>query len=425
MNLNQELIGVIGLGYVGLPLAMQFSKKYHVIGFDRNNRRIEELSEGIDKTGEYLMDEHDPNSMPVFTSDIDLLESCTTYIVAVPTPIDDNQDPDLGLLKSATSLVAQKLSKGDLIIFESTVYPGCTEEICVPILENESGLVFNKDFYVGYSPERINPGDRDHDLTSIVKITSGSDRQSAERVDDLYNSIIEAGTYKASSIKVAEAAKVIENTQRDVNIALINELAKIFHELNIDTSEVLNAASTKWNFSPFYPGLVGGHCIGVDPYYLTFKSKKLGIDPKVVLAGRITNDGMGKYVADKVIELMESKGINIQTSKILIFGFSFKPNISDIRNTGVFNVYSRLIESRCSTVDIFDPNVDPAEVLELYDINITKDLRKGVYDAIIIAVPHRIFLENDSEYFRSFGKKNSVIYDLSGILPLSESDGRL
>jgi len=420
-----ETIGVIGLGYVGLPLAVAFSKHHTVIGFDLNLQRIEELNRGFDKTGEVSMEGSKPNENIFFTSDIKELKECSVYIIAVPTPIDSSKNPDLNLLKSASKLTGSILNKTDLVIYESTVYPGCTEEICVPILQETSGLEYNRDFFVGYSPERINPGDSEHNLTSILKITSGSTTHTSERVDNLYKTIIKVGTHKVSSIKVAEAAKVIENTQRDVNIALINELAQIFYKLDLDTSEVLEAASTKWNFLSFHPGLVGGHCIGVDPYYLTYKSKELGIDPQIVLAGRRTNDGMGSYVADRVKELITNKGMGVETSKVLICGFSFKPNISDIRNTGVFNVYNALKNHNFSRVDIYDPNVDSNEVANLYDFEMTIKPNKDYYDAILIAVSHNIFLEKDIHFFKSFCKKQSVIYDLNSIFPIDQTDGRL
>ena len=417
-------ICLIGLGYVGLPLAVEFGKKRQVIGFDVNQKRINELKKGVDLTLEISKQELNEASHLSFTTQSSDIEDCEIYIVTVPTPIDENNKPDLLPLKKSCETIGRNLKKKDIVIFESTVYPGATEEICVPILEEKSKLKFNQDIFCGYSPERINPGDKEHRLTSIKKITSGSTKEIAVQVDQLYKEIITAGTHCASSIKVAEAAKVIENTQRDVNIALINELALIFNKLGVDTESVLEAAGTKWNFLPFKPGLVGGHCIGVDPYYLTQKAIDIGYNPEMILAGRKINDNMGFYVVDQVVDLMIKKNISIDNSQILIMGLTFKENCPDIRNTRVVDLITAFKGFNCS-VDVFDPWVDKVESFEEYGVKPINAPINGKYDAIILAVAHDEFKAFSAEKIRAFGKDDNVIYDIKYLLKVNETDGRL
>ena len=417
-------IALIGLGYVGLPLAVEFGKKREVIGFDINQNRIDELKKGVDKTLETDKEELESAVYLSFTSSIDDIKDCGIFIVTVPTPIDEFKRPNLGPLEQASELIAKVLKKGDIVIYESTVYPGATEEVCAPILEQQSGLKFNKDFYCGYSPERINPGDKEHRIANIKKVTSGSTPEIATEVDELYQEIIIAGTHKASSIKVAEAAKVIENTQRDVNIALINELALIFHKLNIDTESVLEAAATKWNFLPFRPGLVGGHCIGVDPYYLTHKAIEVGYNPEMILAGRRLNDSMGVYIADQVCKLMTKKRIHVVDSNILIMGLTFKENCPDLRNTRVIDLVREFQSFNCN-IDVYDPWVDKDEAVHEYDIKLVDQPAKGKYSAILLAVAHDEFKEMSLEQIIAYGRGNHVLYDIKYLFKADESDGRL
>ena len=424
MKAKDTRIAVIGLGYVGLPLAVEFGKKYLTIGFDVNRSRINALISGNDSTLEVDTAALESATHLSYTTDVDKLKTCNVYIVTVPTPIDDNKHPDLSPLEKASETVGKVLSKDDIVIYESTVYPGATEEVCVPILERHSGLTFNKNFYCGYSPERINPGDKEHRITTIKKVTSGSTLEIADKVDALYRSIITAGTYKASSIKVAEAAKVIENTQRDINIALINELALIFRRLDINTEEVLKAAGTKWNFLPFKPGLVGGHCIGVDPYYLTHKAMEVGYYPEIILAGRKLNDSMGKYVANEIINLMTKKRIQVVDSNILVMGLTFKENCPDIRNTRVVDVVQELSGFNCN-IDVYDPWIDKEESIRDFGITPIEQPEPGKYDAVIIAVAHHKFKSMGITAIHALGKKNHVIYDIKYILPSEKVDGRL
>jgi UDP-N-acetyl-D-galactosamine dehydrogenase len=417
-------IAVIGLGYVGLPLAVEFGKRYLTTGFDVNLSRITALSSGNDTTLEVDKAALDSATHLSYTTDVDKLKTCNIYIVTVPTPIDIYKRPDLSPLKKASETVGKVLSKDDIVIYESTVYPGATEEVCVPILEKYSGLIFNKNFYCGYSPERINPGDKEHRVTTIKKVTSGSTPEIADKVDALYRSIITAGTHKASSIKVAEAAKVIENTQRDINIALINELALIFRKLDIDTEEVLKAAGSKWNFLPFRPGLVGGHCIGVDPYYLTHKAMEVGYYPEIILAGRRLNDSMSKYVANEIINLMTKKRIQVVDSNILVMGLTFKEDCPDIRNTRVVDVVQELSGFHCN-IDVYDPWIDKEESIREFGISPIEQPEPGKYDAVIIAVAHHQFKSMDITAMRALGKKNHVLYDIKYILPSENVDGRL
>ena len=423
MNNKKVKIGVVGLGYVGLPLAIEFANKFKTIGFDIDSQRIKELQQGKDKTLEATVEELASTSL-TYTDTIEGLKTCTVYIVTVPTPIDSYKRPDLRPLINASSMLASVLKKNDVVIYESTVYPGATEDDCVPVLEKESGLTFNKDFFVGYSPERINPGDKKHRLIDIKKVTSGSTQATATFVDDLYQSIIVAGTHKASSIKVAEASKVIENTQRDLNISLINELALIFNRLNIDTQEVLDAAATKWNFLPYTPGLVGGHCIGVDPYYLTHKAQQVGYHPEVILAGRRVNDGMGRYIADSVMRLMSKKRIHIVDSNILILGIAFKENCPDLRNTRVVDLIKGLQHHNAS-IDIYDPWVNKDEVKNTYQLDVIGHFEKGKYHAIVLAVAHDEFLQLGAEGIHAFGANKHVLYDIKSVLPIGEVDARL
>jgi UDP-N-acetyl-D-glucosamine/UDP-N-acetyl-D-galactosamine dehydrogenase len=413
-------IGVIGLGYVGLPLAVEFGKKLPVIGFDINEERISELKKGHDRTREVEEDELRNSTHLRFTVDINELKEVNYFIVTVPTPVDEFKTPDLRPLQSASRTVGKVLKKNDIVIYESTVYPGCTEEICVPVLEKESGLKFNVDFFCGYSPERINPGDKVHRVTTIKKITSGSTPEVADKVDELYKQIITAGTHKASSIKIAEAAKVIENSQRDINIAFVNELALIFERIGIDTHEVLEAAGTKWNFLPFKPGLVGGHCIGVDPYYLTYKADSLGYHPQVILSGRRINDNMGLYIANSVIKLMAQNDLPINNGKVLILGITFKENCPDIRNSKVVDVI-RELKSFGTAVDIYDPQADAAEFCHEYGLSLIPRLEKK-YHAIILAVSHDEFATLD---IKGLQEPNAVVYDVKGFLDKSLITARL
>jgi UDP-N-acetyl-D-galactosamine dehydrogenase len=423
-NLKNLKVGVVGLGYVGLPLAVEFGKRFRTVGFDINQHRVDELRAGRDSTLEVDVDELAGAAKLTCTSKLDDLRKCGVFIITVPTPIDEYKRPDLTPLQRSSESVGKVLKKGDVVVYESTVYPGCTEEVCVPILEKLSGLKFNRDFYVGYSPERINPGDKQHRLTTIVKITSGSTPEAAEFVDQLYGSIVNAGTHRASSIRVAEAAKVIENTQRDVNIALINELALIFSRLGIDTEEVLQAAGSKWNFLPFRPGLVGGHCIGVDPYYLTHKAQAVGYHPEMILAGRRINDNMGLYVAQQVTQLMIRNRIQVCDSRILVMGLTFKENCPDVRNTKIVDVV-RELQKFGAKVEVHDPWVDPDEAEHEYDIRPVRRLRRGKYDAVVMGVAHDQFRELGVEGVRALAKERHVLYDIKYVFKASEVDGRL
>ncbi|MBI5450754.1 MAG: Vi polysaccharide biosynthesis UDP-N-acetylglucosamine C-6 dehydrogenase TviB [Gammaproteobacteria bacterium] len=417
-------IGVIGLGYVGLPLAVEFSHHYPTTGFDIHSARIDELKKGHDHTLEVSDAELQAATRISYSSALDDLKACNVYIVTVPTPIDDYKRPDLTPLQKASTTLGKVITQGDVVIFESTVYPGATEEVCVPIIEQVSGLVYNRDFFAGYSPERINPGDKQHRFTTIKKVTSGSTPEVAQFVDRLYGSVVTAGTHCASSIRVAEAAKVIENTQRDLNIALINELALIFDCLGIDTLEVLEAAGTKWNFLPFRPGLVGGHCIGVDPYYLTHKAQQVGYHPEVILAGRRINDGMGSHVASRVIKLMSKKGITPGRSKVLVLGLTFKENCPDVRNTRVVDIVAELAEYGV-TVDVHDPWADAGEVREEYGLQLVAEPKTGSYDGIILAVAHEQFRTLGATGIRRLGREPSVIFDVKGMLERDQIDDRL
>lgn len=424
MDLERAKLAIIGLGYVGLPLAVEFGKKLTTIGFDIHAKRIQELQQGRDHTLEVDADELKQASCLRYTTDIAELAQANVFIVTVPTPINTHKQPDLTPLIKASETIGKVLKQGDVVIYESTVYPGATEEDCVPVLERVSGLTFNKDFYVGYSPERINPGDKEHRVTNIMKVTSGSTPETADFVDELYNSIITAGTHKASSIKVAEAAKVIENTQRDVNIALINELAMIFSEMGIDTEAVLQAAGTKWNFLPFRPGLVGGHCIGVDPYYLTHKAQSIGFHPEMILAGRRINDGMSRFVGSELVKAMLKRGIAVKDAKILVLGLTFKENCPDIRNTKVVDVLKELAEFGAQ-VDVYDPWVNADEAKHEYDVTMTAEPKSGDYDAIVVAVGHNQFKKMGSQGIRTLGKPTHVLYDLKYLLAADETDLRL
>ncbi|MGA4604107.1 Vi polysaccharide biosynthesis UDP-N-acetylglucosamine C-6 dehydrogenase TviB [Pseudoalteromonas maricaloris] len=417
-------IGIIGLGYVGLPLAAEFGKYFDVVGFDINKRRIEQLRDGFDATLEVNKTQLTEAAKLSYSCDENDLTSCNIFIVTVPTPIDDTHAPDLNPLRKASELVARHISSNDIVIFESTVYPGATEEVCIPIIEKNSGLKFNQDFFAGYSPERINPGDKVNTLTKITKITSGSTPEVADFIDEMYRSIITVGTHKASSIKVAEAAKVIENTQRDLNIAVINEFAKIFNRLNIDTEEVLNAAGTKWNFLKFKPGLVGGHCISVDPYYLTFKAEEVGYRPEVILAGRRINDGMGEYVATQLVKKLSSRKIHIDEAKVLILGFTFKGDCPDVRNTKIIDVVRELQDFNMS-VDVYDGWASTEEVEKEYGIQLVNQIQHGQYDGIILAVDHSEFKEWGVEKIRAFGKEDHVLYDVKHVLNPQDADIRL
>ncbi|NNH38976.1 Vi polysaccharide biosynthesis UDP-N-acetylglucosamine C-6 dehydrogenase TviB [Acinetobacter sp. ANC 5380] len=424
LQLSELKIAIIGLGYVGLPLAVEFGKKVPVVGFDIHQKRIDELTRGQDHTLEVSSEELKQSTHLSYTTSLDDLKSCNFFIVTVPTPIDQYKQPDLTPLVKASHSIGNVLKKGDIVVYESTVYPGATEEVCIPELEKVSGLTFNQDFYAGYSPERINPGDKLHRVTNILKITSGSTPEVADFVDEVYNLIIEAGTHKAATIKVAEAAKVIENTQRDVNIALINELALIFNKMGIDTEAVLEAAGTKWNFLPFRPGLVGGHCIGVDPYYLTHKAQAIGYNPEIILAGRRLNDGMGAYVVTQLVKAMLKKRIQVEDAKVLILGLSFKENCPDIRNTRIIDIVNELKEYHVN-VDVYDPWVDAAEAEHEYGISPVQSLEKAAYDAVILAVAHEQFKDMGAEAIRALGKPEHVLYDLKYVLSQAESDLRL
>jgi len=422
MNINNK-IGVIGLGYVGLPLAVEFGKVYATVGFDINEKRIDELKKGIDLTLEVEPEEMQASVHLTFSGSLNDLSGCNFYIVTVPTPVDKHNVPDLSPLRKASTMLGKILKRNDIVVYESTVYPGATEEVCVPILEKESGLIFNRDFFCGYSPERINPGDKKNKLTTIRKITSGSNAEVAEKIDNIYGSIIKAGTYKASSIKVAEAAKVIENAQRDINIAFVNELSKIFNKLNIDTIEVLEAAETKWNFLPFRPGLVGGHCIGVDPYYLAQKAQEVGYHPEIILAGRRINDGMGEYVANEIVRLHIKEDKKIANSKVLILGITFKENVPDIRNSKIVDIYTGL-KNFYFQVDICDPHASSEEVKHEYNVELKdfKQINFSEYSCIVLAVAHNDFKGID---IASIKKAGCIIYDVKSILPKNLTNGRL
>ena len=423
-DINKLRIGIVGLGYVGLPLAVEFGKKYPTVGFDIKADRIAELESGTDSTLECSSEELAEAMQLTYTSNAADLEDCNFYIVTVPTPIGDGNRPLLTPLKSASKILGRVIAKGDIVVYESTVYPGATEEFCVPFLEKESGLTMNEDFFVGYSPERINPGDKEHRLPSILKVTSGSTEESADFIDSVYASIITAGTHKASCIKVAEAAKVIENTQRDVNIALVNELAMIFDRVGIDTEEVLEAAGTKWNFLPFRPGLVGGHCIGVDPYYLTYKAQQLGYHPQMILAGRRINDNMSLYVASQVVKRMLKKSIQPSNARVLVLGLAFKENCPDVRNTKVVDIVNELSLYGAS-VDVHDPWCDVEEAKQEYALDLVAAPEKGAYDVVIIAVAHDEFKALGADGIRAFGKDTSVLYDIKYVLPPDQVDDRL
>lgn len=424
LKLQDAKIAIIGLGYVGLPLAVEFGKKFPTVGFDINQGRIDELRGGRDSTLEVSPQELLESAQLSYSCDKNDLAECNTFIVTVPTPIDDHKQPDLTPLKKASEMLGSVVKKGDVIIYESTVYPGATEEDCIPVVEHVSGLEFNKDFYAGYSPERINPGDKEHRVTTILKVTSGSTPEVAEFVDELYRSVITAGTHKASSIKVAEAAKVIENTQRDVNIALINELSVIFNKLDIDTLEVLEAAGTKWNFLPFRPGLVGGHCIGVDPYYLTHKAQTVGYHPEMILAGRRLNDGMGKHVVAQLVKAMLQKRIHVQGAKVLVMGFTFKENCPDVRNTKVVDIVHELQDYNVN-VDVVDPWCNSDEAMHEYGVVVSNRPTHENYDAIILAVGHNEFKQMGVEAIRALANDTHVLYDLKYVLDKNDVDMRL
>lgn len=424
MFANEPTLCVIGLGYVGLPLAAEFGKHLNTIGFDINPRRIEQLRDGLDHTRELNSDELAAAHRLSFTSDEDEIRSCDVYIITVPTPINDSKQPDLTPLERASELLGRVIDKNAVVVFESTVFPGCTEDICIPIIEQGSGLVYNRDFFAGYSPERINPGDKEHRVHNIVKVTSGSTPEAAEYLDSLYRRIVTAGTYKASSIKVAEAAKVIENTQRDLNIALVNELAVIFSRMGIDTLEVLEAAGTKWNFLPFRPGLVGGHCISVDPYYLTHKAQQLGYNPEIILAGRRINDSMGGFIASSVIKLMARHKIHLVGANILVMGLAFKENCPDLRNTRVVDII-RELETYHACVHVYDPWVDPNAAQEEYGMTMVNPPDASQYDAIILCVGHNQFKDMGAEAIRALGKPHHVLFDVKHVLPKHLVDARL
>lgn len=424
ININDIKIAVIGLGYVGLPLAVEFGKHRSVVGFDINSERISALTAGTDHTLEVSDEELAQATHLSYSSDIQTLRDCNFFIVTVPTPIDDYKQPDLTPLIKASEAIGSLLKKDDIVVYESTVYPGATEEVCIPVLEQVSGLTFNQDFYAGYSPERINPGDKEHRVTNILKVTAGSTPEVADLVDEVYNLIITAGTHKASSIKVAEAAKVIENTQRDVNIALINELAVIFNKMGIDTQAVLEAAGTKWNFLPFRPGLVGGHCIGVDPYYLTHKAQAIGYNPEIILAGRRLNDSMGEYVVTQLVKTMIKKRIQVEGAKVLILGLSFKENCPDVRNTKVIDIVHELEEYNIE-VDVYDPWVDASEAEHEYGIAPISKPSNNQYDGIILAVAHKEFAQMGVSAIRDLGRDNHVLYDLKYLFAKDDTDIRL
>lgn len=423
-TINDLKIGVIGLGYVGLPLAVEFGKKYSTIGFDINSKRVDDLKAGEDFTLEVSKEELAESPHIQYSCNVEDLASCNFYIVTVPTPIDEHKQPDLTPLIKASQMLGKVVTKGDVIVYESTVYPGATEEACLPEVEKVSGLTFNTDFYAGYSPERINPGDKEHRVTNILKVTSGSTDEIAEFIDSVYASIITAGTYKASSIKVAEAAKVIENTQRDLNIALVNELAVIFNKLGIDTEEVLKAAGTKWNFLPFRPGLVGGHCIGVDPYYLTHKAQANGYNPEVILAGRRINDGMGQYVVSQLTKAMIKKRIQVHGANVLVLGLTFKENCPDVRNTKVVDILSELADYDINA-HVYDPWVNPEEAMHEYGVELIEQPKKNTYDAVIFAVAHNEFKVMSTSEIKSLMKSEHIIYDLKYMVDQEVSDLRL
>ena len=424
MKFDDLKIAVIGLGYVGLPLAVEFGKKFSTVGFDINRKRVDELRSGNDFTLEVNSEDLGRATHLIYTTEIEAIKDCNFYIVTVPTPIDDSNAPDLKPLESASKSVGKVIKNGDIVVYESTVYPGATEEVCIPIIEKESGLNFNQDFFAGYSPERINPGDKVNTLTKITKITSGSTPEVAELVDKVYQSIISAGTYRAESMKVAEAAKVIENTQRDLNIAIVNEFAKIFNILGIDTEAVLNAAGSKWNFLKFKPGLVGGHCISVDPYYLTHKAQEVGYRPEVILAGRRINDGMGQYVATQMVKKLASKKIHIDEAKVLVMGFTFKGDCPDVRNTKIIDIIHEL-KSFNINVDVCDNWANRNEVKEHYNIELIDTLKQSYYDGLIIAVDHSEYKELGIDYIRSLLKNNHIIYDVKHVFNQSDTDIRL
>ena len=424
VNLANTRIGIIGLGYVGLPLALEFGKHFQTVGYDINKHRVDELLSGKDTTLEVTGEELTGSKFLSLTAALESLADCNVYIITVPTPIDASKNPDLTPLISSSQAVGTFIQKGNIVIYESTVYPGATEEVCVPALEKSSGLKFNEDFYVGYSPERVSPGDKSRPVTQITKITSGSTEATADFIDKLYQTVIKVGTHKASSLKVAEAAKVVENVQRDVNIALVNELCLIFSKLNIDTLDVLEAAETKWNFLPFRPGLVGGHCIGVDPYYLVHKAQNTGFEPMIIPASRYTNEYMATHVATQVVQLMAKKRINVVDSNILIMGLAFKENCPDLRNTKVVDIVNEL-KPYNANIDVYDPWVDQEDAFNKYELNLTSVLQSNYYDAVILAVPHKEFVELGSKGIRSFCKTNAVIYDVKYMLPGDKVDGRL
>lgn len=424
MLLSEIKLAIVGLGYVGLPLAVEFGKQRPVVGFDINQKRIASLRQGVDATLETTSEELAAASLLRYSDDLDDLRACNCYIVTVPTPIDNHKRPDLTPLIKASETVGKVLKPGDVVIYESTVYPGCTEEDCVPVLERFSGLKFNQDFFAGYSPERINPGDKEHRVTMIKKVTSGSTPEVANLVDALYKQIIVVGTHRAESIRVAEAAKVIENTQRDLNIALINELAIIFNKMGIDTESVLRAAGSKWNFLPFRPGLVGGHCIGVDPYYLTHKAQSIGYHPEIILAGRRLNDGMGPYVVAQLVKAMLKRRIQVDAARVLVLGLTFKENCPDLRNTRIVDIVAELKEFNCQ-VDVYDPWVNPEEAMHEYGLQVLSEPSEGSYDAVIIAVGHQQFRALGGAGIRKFGKPAHVLYDLKYVLSREESDLRL
>lgn len=424
MKLEDARIAVLGLGYVGLPLAVAFGGKHPTVGFDIDESRIDELRRGEDRTLEVDPEELAASGGLQLSCDVADLADCNVYVITVPTPIDEHKQPDLTALRKASASVGKVLNRGDVVIYESTVYPGATEEQCVPVLERESGLTFNQDFFAGYSPERANPGDREHRLATIIKVTSGSTPETADFVDALYREVVTAGTHRAPSIKVAEAAKVIENTQRDLNIALVNELAIIFNKLDIDTQAVLEAAGTKWNFLPFRPGLVGGHCIGVDPYYLTHKAQSVGYHPEIILAGRRINDGMGAHVASQLVKGMLKRRIHVQGSRVLVLGLTFKENCPDLRNTRVVDVISELKDYGVN-VDVHDPWVDAAEARQEYGLSLIAEPEKASYDGIIIAVAHGQLRDMGAAELRTLGKPGHLLYDLKYVLPVSDSDLRL
>ncbi|NOJ01901.1 Vi polysaccharide biosynthesis UDP-N-acetylglucosamine C-6 dehydrogenase TviB [Vibrio kanaloae] len=424
LTLENTRIGIIGLGYVGLPLAVELGRKQPTIGFDIHQTRVDELKQGKDSTLECSPEQLAAAKYVDYTCELSAIKDCNFYIVTVPTPITDENVPDLTPLEKASESLAKVISQGDIVVFESTVYPGATEEVCIPIIEKNSGLKFNEDFFAGYSPERINPGDKVNTLTTIMKITAGSTPEVADFIDEVYQTIITAGTHKASSIKVAEAAKVIENTQRDLNIAIINEFAKIFNRLDIDTEEVLKAAGTKWNFLPFKPGLVGGHCISVDPYYLTHKAKEVGYSPEVILAGRRINDGMGQYVATQMVKKLSSEKIHIDESRVLIMGFTFKGDCPDVRNTKVIEIIKELKDFNVQ-VDVFDNWADPQEVKHEYGIKLINELEEGAYDGIILAVDHDETKKMGIDAIRKLGKEKHVVYDVKYVFEPGVSDIRL